>query len=381
MPSNFLALNVPLVPLPEGSAAFEAGAAPPGGPGLPGVCIAARGWSTASRYALERRRRALMLSGRVAAGDEGDAGREGAYEPFARAGEGSDDASTSYRSDDADGGFPTAAPGGRGRGLWSALRSLLHVGHDAEGAVRSPTTGGSKAAGPRRAASATRGARSHLSGRLYVQGHGRCCMACSALTGAEAQAARREPGQQALRAASARFCSRALQSDGGAANRSPRDSRRAAPLLGSTMECSAASSAIRAERACGRSKPLIPVHGRKTTRRGDAGCEPPLHARGASAPGGHRRHRLPAAQFGRVPPLARQAAAQARRALQGAAAATGLPKRIPVGPLLCAPEPGRGVAHPCEGLLRGWARSVAEAGRAARPRRGRSHRAAGGLEA
>lgn len=29
MASNFLALNVPLVPLPEGSAAFEAGAAPP----------------------------------------------------------------------------------------------------------------------------------------------------------------------------------------------------------------------------------------------------------------------------------------------------------------------------------------------------------------
>jgi hypothetical protein len=36
MPSNFFALNVPLVPLPEGSAALEAGAAPPGGPGLPG---------------------------------------------------------------------------------------------------------------------------------------------------------------------------------------------------------------------------------------------------------------------------------------------------------------------------------------------------------
>ena len=45
----------------------------------------------------------------MVAGDESDAGREGAYEPFARAGEGSDEASTSYRSDDGDGCFPTAA--------------------------------------------------------------------------------------------------------------------------------------------------------------------------------------------------------------------------------------------------------------------------------
>ncbi|KAK9840815.1 hypothetical protein WJX81_006821 [Elliptochloris bilobata] len=71
MPDNFSALHVPLVPLPEGSAVFEGG---------------------------------------------------------------SDEASTSYRSDEVDERFRAAALAGRGRGLWQTLRGLLHLGHDAESA-------------------------------------------------------------------------------------------------------------------------------------------------------------------------------------------------------------------------------------------------------
>ena len=76
------------------------------------------------------------------AGDDAEAAHSGGYDAFAGSGEGSDEApSTSYRSDNADERFPSATAGDRGRGLWQALRGLLHLGHDAESAVRTKLPG------------------------------------------------------------------------------------------------------------------------------------------------------------------------------------------------------------------------------------------------
>lgn len=74
----------------------------------------------------------------LGAEEDAEAAHGSGYNSFARNEGGSDEASTSYPSDDADGNFRSTAPHNRARGLWQALRGLLHVGHDAEGAVCSP---------------------------------------------------------------------------------------------------------------------------------------------------------------------------------------------------------------------------------------------------
>ena len=76
-------------------------------------------------------------SHRRGAGDDAEAAHSSGYDAFARSGEGSDEApSTSYHSDDVDARFPSAAGNGRSRNLWQALQGILHLGHDAESAVR-----------------------------------------------------------------------------------------------------------------------------------------------------------------------------------------------------------------------------------------------------
>ena len=76
-------------------------------------------------------------SQRHGAGVDAEAAHSSGYDAFARSGEGSDEApSTSYHSDDVDERFPSAAGNGRSRSLWQALQGVLHLGHDAESAVR-----------------------------------------------------------------------------------------------------------------------------------------------------------------------------------------------------------------------------------------------------
>ena len=175
MPSSFSALNVPLVPLPEGSAVFEGGAhvalLTAAFAALPlcrptpdfigqnrcnngthtvfrrrctGNALAycwLRSFSLRPRHASQQSLWSCSScpahSHRRGAGDEAEAAHSSGYDAFARSGEGSDEApSTSYHSDDVDERFPSAAGIGRSRSLWQALQGVLHLGHDAESAVR-----------------------------------------------------------------------------------------------------------------------------------------------------------------------------------------------------------------------------------------------------